>query len=287
MLLFSNSLTRPFCQSKGLPNFLIYLRPKFKKKLHHLWQKHFKKSQADSRPWWYRLAQSLSERKHHRHDNDDAGAPQSNDPERVAVGRHRINLASSTAIVNANPAIVNDTLVKKESSFIDPTASSTAELVVVDTESGRKWRIESRRSHTNNSSSERTLPHSNLLAAESDPHCHCPDVAIMEVPPQHVSPVVVAASEQDASNPLPPIANQDTRETLPRTKDPFSLEDDEDDSSSSSSSSTTSSSSHKSSSSSVSSSTSSNNELGTKAQKRALTFSPDSVVCSPIAESTL
>ena len=123
---------------QGLPNFLIYARPKVRKMARQAWVRYFcgccggGGMDGSTPPWWYRLAQSLSER--NNRDGVDNG------PRQGTGGRN----ASSTAVVHFNPGVVNE---KPKNNLgmeqLAPRTEGDVVLVVVDTPNeGRQWRIE-------------------------------------------------------------------------------------------------------------------------------------------------
>ena len=161
-VLLAAAITVPM---QGLPNFMIYLRPKIKKAVGRAMTRYCGcccgRRYDNSPPWWYQLAKSLSEKNHHNSRQD--GNPDNCQPERHVMDRAYQRPPSSAGVVCMNPTILNDTpYFPPESETADPVnaendtrlpkASSTATsssrggemvLVVVDTTNGRKWSIES------------------------------------------------------------------------------------------------------------------------------------------------
>eukprot|EP00977_Amphora_coffeiformis_P029888 scaffold43308_cov176-Amphora_coffeaeformis.AAC.1 len=130
---------------QGLPNFLIYLRPKLKKTASNALARYCCCCRPEpSPPWWYRLAKSLSD-KNNRH--SDVGRAMGS---QVTRGRAQ----SSAAIVIVDPTVINDKpYYPKERIHAESQNEERGQtvLVVVDTNEGRRWHIESKSSDPANS----------------------------------------------------------------------------------------------------------------------------------------
>lgn len=177
-LVLAAAITVPM---QGLPNFIIYLRPRLKKRLTHVFRRYcprhcccclpnvFVDNRPDA-PWWYRLAQSLSDRnRRHGPSSGDVNTPAAAAAAATSMERdHRLTM-SSAAIVNVNPTVLNDMPCdhlpdkvskatirmdrakgragaqgqrRQKQADVDDDEETETVLVVVETEQGRRWRIE-------------------------------------------------------------------------------------------------------------------------------------------------
>lgn len=146
---------------QGLPNFLIYLRPKLKKIASKALARHCCCCRPQpSPPWWYRLAKSLSE-KHGQNDMERAMGPQ--------IGENRPRAQSSAAVAIVNPTVINDTPYYPKERENEESAKQDGHtvLVVVDTDEGRRWHIESKPNNQEHSRTSLSVGHDSAMEEQT------------------------------------------------------------------------------------------------------------------------
>ena len=127
-LVLAAAITVPI---QGLPNFLIYLRPKLLKMIRRFVARHccVGRQYDDTPPWWY------------------LGKVSPSPGNSLGTKGPKVEEVSSAGIVNANQAVLNDASFLSHLSLSDwkhsPKQNGETVLVVVDTAEGGQWCLES------------------------------------------------------------------------------------------------------------------------------------------------